>query len=98
MDHGYTQIFLVVPTRQAVGLTSVALGIVRALERLGVDCVGCRLPRELRGAFEAGRAPGVGLRYCRCHGFTDGIRVAGVDQLRRVAADLGQRAGIGSDS
>ena len=37
MNHGYTQTFLVVPTRQAVGLTSVALGIVRALQRLGVD-------------------------------------------------------------
>ena len=37
MDHGYTQTFLVVPTRHAVGLTSVALGIVRTLERLGVE-------------------------------------------------------------
>ncbi len=37
MDHGYTQIFLVVPTRHGVGLTSVALGVVRALERLGVE-------------------------------------------------------------
>jgi phosphate acetyltransferase len=37
MNHGFTQTFLVVPTRQAVGLTSVALGIVRALQRLGVD-------------------------------------------------------------
>jgi phosphate acetyltransferase len=33
----YTQTFLVVPARQDVGLTSVALGIVRALQRLGVD-------------------------------------------------------------
>ena len=31
----YTQTFLVVPARQDVGLTSVALGIVRALQRLG---------------------------------------------------------------
>jgi len=37
MDHGYTQTFLVVPSRHAVGLTSVALGIVRTLERLGVE-------------------------------------------------------------
>ena len=37
MTERFTQTFLVVPTRQAVGLTSVALGIVRALQRLGVD-------------------------------------------------------------
>ena len=37
MTERFTQIFLVTPTRRAVGLTSVALGIVRALQRLGVD-------------------------------------------------------------
>ena len=37
MPHAFTQTFLVVPARQAVGLTSVALGIVRALQRLGVE-------------------------------------------------------------
>ena len=37
MTSGFTQTFLVTPARQAVGLTSVALGIVRALQRLGVD-------------------------------------------------------------
>ena len=31
------QIFLVVPARQGVGLTSAALGILRALQRLGVE-------------------------------------------------------------
>ena len=37
MNESYTQTFLVAPTRQAVGLTSVALGIVRTLQRLGVE-------------------------------------------------------------
>lgn len=37
MKQGLTQIFLVIPARQNVGLTSVALGIVRALQRLGVE-------------------------------------------------------------
>jgi len=37
MQHAFTQTFLVTPARQAVGLTSVALGIVRALQRLGVE-------------------------------------------------------------
>lgn len=37
MKSGFTQTFLVTPARQAVGLTSVSLGIVRALQRLGVD-------------------------------------------------------------
>ena len=37
MTSGFTQTFLVTPARQAVGLTSVALGIVRALQRLGVE-------------------------------------------------------------
>ena len=36
MSQSYTQTFLVAPTRPAVGLTSVALGIVRALQRQGV--------------------------------------------------------------
>lgn len=36
MNQGFTQTFLVTPARQEVGLTSVALGIVRALQRLGV--------------------------------------------------------------
>ena len=36
MTERFTQIFLVVPTRPAVGLTSVALGIVRTLQRIGV--------------------------------------------------------------
>ena len=37
MSKRFTQIFLVTPTRRAVGLTSVSLGIVRALQRLGVE-------------------------------------------------------------
>ena len=37
MSKRFTQIFLVAPTRQAVGLTSVALGIVRTFQRLGVE-------------------------------------------------------------
>ncbi len=37
MSQNFTQPFLVVPVRQGVGLTSVALGIVRALQRKGVD-------------------------------------------------------------
>ena len=37
MSQTFTQIFLVVPARQGVGLTSVSLGIVRALQRHGVD-------------------------------------------------------------
>jgi phosphate acetyltransferase len=37
MKQRFTQTFLVTPTRQAVGLTSVALGIVRALQRLRVE-------------------------------------------------------------
>lgn len=37
MKQGFTQTFLVTPARQNVGLTSVALGIVRALQRLGVE-------------------------------------------------------------
>ena len=37
MPQAFTQTFLVTPARQAVGLTSVALGIVRALQRLGVE-------------------------------------------------------------
>ena len=37
MSQGFTQTFLIAPARRAVGLTSVALGIVRALQRLGVD-------------------------------------------------------------
>ena len=37
MSQSFTQTFLVVPARQGVGLTSVALGIVRALQRNGVD-------------------------------------------------------------
>ncbi len=36
MKQSFTQTFLVTPARQGVGLTSVALGIVRALQRLGV--------------------------------------------------------------
>ena len=35
MDLKYMQTFLVVPAHAAVGLTSVALGIVRALQNLG---------------------------------------------------------------
>jgi phosphate acetyltransferase len=37
MNSSFTQTFLVTPVRQGVGLTSVALGIVRALQRLGVE-------------------------------------------------------------
>jgi phosphate acetyltransferase len=37
MSQSFTQTFLVVPARQDVGLTSVTLGIVRALQRNGVD-------------------------------------------------------------
>ena len=37
MPQAFAQTFLVTPARQAVGLTSVALGIVRALQRLGVE-------------------------------------------------------------
>ena len=37
MNSNFTQTFLVTPVRQGVGLTSVALGIVRALQRLGVE-------------------------------------------------------------
>ena len=37
MNTSFTQTFLVTPVRQGVGLTSVALGIVRALQRLGVE-------------------------------------------------------------
>lgn len=36
MNQRFTQTFLVTPARQGVGLTSVSLGIVRALQRLGV--------------------------------------------------------------
>jgi len=36
MNSSFTQTFLVTPVRQGVGLTSAALGIVRALQRLGV--------------------------------------------------------------
>ncbi len=37
MNKRFTQTFLVVPARQGVGLTSVALGIVRALQRKGIS-------------------------------------------------------------
>ena len=37
MNQRFTQIFMVTPARQEVGLTSVSLGIVRALQRLGVE-------------------------------------------------------------
>ena len=37
MENSFTQAFLVVPAQQSVGLTSVALGILRALQRLGID-------------------------------------------------------------
>jgi len=37
MNSSFTQIFLVTPVRHGVGLTSAALGIVRALQRLGVE-------------------------------------------------------------
>ena len=36
MTQSFTQTFLVTPARQGVGLTSISLGIVRALQRLGV--------------------------------------------------------------
>ncbi len=36
MNQSFTQTFLVTPARQGVGLTSISLGIVRALQRLGV--------------------------------------------------------------
>ena len=68
MKHDLTQIFFVAPARQAVGLTSVALGIVRALQRLGIDvlerdlvpCVlwegNCDTRLEFIGDIPAGRA------------------------------------------
>ncbi len=31
------QAFLIIPARKAVGLTSVALGLVRTLQRLGIE-------------------------------------------------------------
>ena len=37
MKNRHTQIFLVTPARQSVGLTSVSLGVVRALQRLGLE-------------------------------------------------------------
>ena len=37
MKRRHAQTFLVIPSRKAVGLTSVALGLVRALQRLGVE-------------------------------------------------------------
>lgn len=37
MERSHAQTFLVIPARKAVGLTSVALGLVRALQRLGVE-------------------------------------------------------------
>ncbi|MBP6653990.1 MAG: phosphate acetyltransferase [Propionivibrio sp.] len=37
MKRSHAQTFLVIPARKAVGLTSVALGLVRALQRLGVE-------------------------------------------------------------
>ena len=37
MNTRYSQIFLVIPARQAVGLTSVSLGILRAFQRQGVN-------------------------------------------------------------
>ncbi len=37
MKRKNAQAFLVIPARKAVGLTSVALGLVRALQRLGVE-------------------------------------------------------------
>ena len=36
MNTRFTQIFLVTPAHHGVGLTSVALGIVRALQRIGI--------------------------------------------------------------
>ena len=37
MKRKNAQVFLVIPARKAVGLTSVALGLVRTLQRLGVE-------------------------------------------------------------
>jgi len=37
MNQRFTQTFLIAPTRQGVGLTSVALGIVLTLQRLGIE-------------------------------------------------------------
>jgi phosphate acetyltransferase len=37
MGKQFKQIFFVTPARQSVGLTSVSLGVVRALQRIGVD-------------------------------------------------------------
>ena len=37
MSQNFTQIFLVTPAGEGVGLTSIALGIVRALQRQGVE-------------------------------------------------------------
>jgi phosphate acetyltransferase len=37
MSQRFTQTFLVTPAQQGVGLTSVALGVVRALQRLGIE-------------------------------------------------------------
>ena len=39
MKRSHAQTFLVIPARKAVGLTSVALGLVRALQRLGVEAL-----------------------------------------------------------
>ena len=36
MEQNLTQVFMIVPAQQTAGLTSVVLGIVRALQRLGV--------------------------------------------------------------
>ena len=43
MTSGFTQTFLVTPARQAVGLTSVALGIVLMSIILGLNVVAHRL-------------------------------------------------------
>ncbi|MDR2506955.1 MAG: phosphate acetyltransferase [Candidatus Accumulibacter sp.] len=37
MAKDFRQIFFIVPARQSVGLTSVSLGVVRALQRIGAD-------------------------------------------------------------
>ena len=37
MAKNFRQIFFIVPARQSVGLTSVSLGVVRALQRIGTD-------------------------------------------------------------
>ncbi|MDR1276072.1 MAG: phosphate acetyltransferase [Candidatus Accumulibacter sp.] len=37
MEKNFKQIFFIIPARQSVGLTSVSLGVVRALQRIGVD-------------------------------------------------------------